>query len=86
MVNYYRLLINFIHNCFQTASKNGFAPSLFNRLHQTRELVEDGVIMLNVQYRMASEICNWPSEFFYGGKLLTSGDIEKWFFSSLQVN
>ncbi len=33
---------------------------------------EEGVMMLNTQYRMAPSICEWPSKYFYGGKLVTA--------------
>jgi hypothetical protein len=33
---------------------------------------DEGVMMLDTQYRMASSICEWPSKYFYGGKLMTA--------------
>lgn len=35
------------------------------------------VMMLDTQYRMASSICEWPSKYFYGGKLKTAADLNK---------
>ena len=35
----------------------------------------ESVMMLNTQYRMASSICEWPSKYFYGGKLVTAPNL-----------
>lgn len=47
----------------------GFKQSLFERL------ISIGVVpyVLSVQYRMDSDLCEWPSEMFYNGELLTGG-------------
>jgi hypothetical protein len=48
---------------------------MFNRLHTTRLVVNqenEGVIMLTTQYRMTSSICEWPTRYFYGGKIITA--------------
>jgi regulator of nonsense transcripts 1 len=47
----------------------GFKQSLFERL------ISVGVTpyVLSVQYRMHAELCEWPSETFYNGELLTGG-------------
>ncbi|EFX89072.1 hypothetical protein DAPPUDRAFT_310816 [Daphnia pulex] len=62
------------------AQKKRFDQSLFNRLHASRLLVNqesEGVIMLNTQYRMASSICEWPSRYFYGGKIVTAEGLKR---------
>ncbi|XP_046652197.1 uncharacterized protein LOC124343119 isoform X5 [Daphnia pulicaria] len=60
----------------QVAAKNRFDQSLFNRFYSNRMITnrenEEGVMMLNTQYRMAPSICEWPSKYFYGGKLVTA--------------
>lgn len=33
------------------------------------------VMMLDTQYRMAPSICEWPSKYFYGGKLKTADNL-----------
>ncbi|ADM12486.1 putative DNA helicase [Encephalitozoon intestinalis ATCC 50506] len=47
----------------------GFKQSLFERL------ISIGVVpyVLSVQYRMDADLCEWPSEMFYNGELLTGG-------------
>ncbi|XP_046463247.1 uncharacterized protein LOC124209338 isoform X2 [Daphnia pulex] len=55
----------------KVAQKKGFAQSLFNRFYSVRDENKDGVIMLTTQYRMVSSICEWPSRYFYAGKLET---------------
>ena len=35
-------------------------------------LVDNPVQMLEIQYRMLSQICHFPSQHFYRGKLLTA--------------
>jgi hypothetical protein len=66
----------FIFCSFQVAAKNRFDQSLFNRFYSNRMITnrenEEGVMMLNTQYRMAPSICEWPSKYFYGGKLVTA--------------
>lgn len=51
----------------EEAAKNGFDRSLMARVSE--ELGDAVVNMLTVQYRMNSEIMNWPSEHVYGGRL-----------------
>ncbi|AFN83969.1 putative DNA helicase [Encephalitozoon romaleae SJ-2008] len=47
----------------------GFKQSLFERL------ISIGVVpyVLSIQYRMDTDLCEWPSEMFYNGELLTGG-------------
>lgn len=35
------------------------------------------VMMLDTQYRMAPSICEWPSKYFYGGKLKTAANLPR---------
>lgn len=47
--------------------------SLFERLYNSCDVVDGGLskVMLNVQYRMHPQICNFPSQEFYDAKLTT---------------
>ena len=56
------------------AAKYGFGQSLFERFHkylQSKPLLTQFHIMLNIQYRMHSEICSLPSRLFYSNRLGT---------------
>ena len=48
--------------------------SLFERLADANP---DGILMLNVQYRMHPIIASWPSQFFYRGLLLNGDNTER---------
>ncbi|XP_023125815.2 helicase with zinc finger domain 2 [Amphiprion ocellaris] len=50
------------------AKKLGMTKSLFERYYAIHE---KRAVMLNTQYRMHEDICEFPSEEFYGGKLKT---------------
>ncbi|CAG9853655.1 unnamed protein product [Phyllotreta striolata] len=62
----------------QDAHKYGFGKSLFSRIMDNIGDQHDvpkekyPISLLNVQYRMKQEICNYPNRAFYGGKLKTS--------------
>lgn len=60
----------------KTAAQCGFQMSLFERFHRYfLQLKEPNpVFMLTEQYRMHSEICQFPSLHFYGARLKTSGN------------
>ena len=54
------------------ASKYGFGRSLFERFYnylRVRPSLNQFYIMLNIQYRMHSEICAFPSQKFYNNRL-----------------
>ena len=56
------------------ASKFGFGRSLFERFYkylQSKPTLNQFYIMLNIQYRMHSEICSFPSRLFYNNRLQT---------------
>jgi len=64
-------------NFFQIAKDNGFGVSLFKRLktwfeNKCNTQTNFPITMLNIQYRMHSEICSFPSEYFYNGVLKTA--------------
>ncbi|KAI9555294.1 hypothetical protein GHT06_017809 [Daphnia sinensis] len=65
----------------QYAARNRFDQSLFNRFYSSRSSNisedEEGVLMLDTQYRMAPSICEWPSKYFYGGKLVTAENLPR---------
>ncbi|KAK4022260.1 hypothetical protein OUZ56_007739 [Daphnia magna] len=65
----------------QYAARNRFDQSLFNRFYSSRSSTnsedEEGVLMLDTQYRMAPSICEWPSKYFYGGKLVTAENLPR---------
>ncbi|XP_057368636.1 uncharacterized protein LOC130689698 isoform X2 [Daphnia carinata] len=64
----------------QYAARHRFDQSLFNRFYSSRSSTnseEEGVLMLNTQYRMAPSICEWPSKYFYGGKLVTAENLPR---------
>ncbi|EFX90208.1 hypothetical protein DAPPUDRAFT_94481 [Daphnia pulex] len=57
------------------AKKQLFEQSLFHRLCSIRMSPDEenkGVTVLKTQYRMAKAICEWPSKYFYDGKLVTA--------------
>ena len=57
---------------FQVALNNKFNLSLFERLNSHfRFSHHNPVIMLDTQYRMDPEICYFPSNYIYDGKLKT---------------
>ena len=58
----------------QKAEKFGYGQSLFERLfyyfnHENYD--SNPAMMLQMQYRMNSKICQFPSEQFYHSKLIT---------------
>ena len=56
------------------ATRHGFGRSLFERFYkylQARSSLNQFSIMLNIQYRMHSEICAFPSRRFYNNRLGT---------------
>lgn len=57
----------------KTVEKCGLKQSLFERL------LKLGVApyVLNIQYRMHPDLCEFPSEYFYNGQLLTGSTITK---------
>lgn len=61
---------------FRLLKKQLFEQSLFNRLYSIRmspdEENKEGVTVLKTQYRMAKAICEWPSKYFYDGKMVTA--------------
>lgn len=61
---------------FRLPKKQLFEQSLFNRLYSIRmspdEENKEGVTVLKTQYRMAKAICEWPSKYFYDGKMVTA--------------
>lgn len=61
----------------KTAGENKFGRSLFERFYKyfQQNHKSDVILMLNEQYRMHKEICEFPSKIFYDGKLLTSNTI-----------
>ena len=66
----------------QTAQEHGLGQSLFERLynHFSQLNAEDNPVkMLQIQYRMLPQICQFPSQHFYGGKLLSASDMNTTF-------
>jgi len=62
------------------ASRFGFGTSLFERFYcyvQTRPSFNQYYIMLNIQYRMHSEICSFPSRLFYNNRLGTDSKTDR---------
>lgn len=62
------------------ANKFGFGTSLFERFYkylQDKPLLNQYYIMLNIQYRMHSEICSFPSRLFYSNRLGTDSKTDK---------
>ena len=62
------------------ATKHGFGRSLFERFYlylQTKPSFNQFYIMLNIQYRMHSEICAFPSRQFYKNRLGTDGRTDR---------
>jgi len=55
------------------AKNNNYDTSLFKRLLNSASNVSsdgnDKVLLLDKQYRMHEEICNWPNRYFYGGQI-----------------
>ncbi|GLV34424.1 Senataxin [Carabus blaptoides fortunei] len=57
----------------QEAKQLGYGNSLFYRIQKCFEhLPENPIRMLKTQYRMHPEICKFPNEHFYFGKLINS--------------
>ncbi|XP_058066071.1 uncharacterized protein LOC131215697 [Anopheles bellator] len=51
----------------------GLCDSLFSRMYNWfhKANLSAGIKTLNVQYRMHPEICSWPNNFFYEGRLIS---------------
>ena len=60
----------------RSASEAGLGRALFERLKSTFERW-GCARMLNQQYRMHAEICEFPSAHFYGGELFTAEAVKK---------
>lgn len=61
------------------ASRYGFSRSLFERFYNyihSFPTNKEYLIMLNIQYRMHSEICSLPSRLFYDNKLSTDSEVD----------
>lgn len=57
----------------QRAKKFGYDRSLFERMQRCGYPVQ----MLDVQYRMHSQICDFPSQHFYGSRLRTGPAVDQ---------
>nr|KAG5702199.1 hypothetical protein BaRGS_033911 [Batillaria attramentaria] len=66
----------------QAAADMGLDQSLFERLYKTRSRIPK--TFLSEQYRMHPKICEFPSEEFYNGKLVTKRS-SKWMGEPLSV-
>ncbi|KAK7490454.1 hypothetical protein BaRGS_00018240, partial [Batillaria attramentaria] len=66
----------------QAAADLGLDQSLFERLYKTRSSIPK--TFLSEQYRMHPKICEFPSEEFYNGKLVTKRS-SKWMGEPLNV-
>nr|XP_018899045.1 PREDICTED: uncharacterized protein LOC109031763 [Bemisia tabaci] len=64
-----------------TCLRYGFGQSMFSRLYSTFTKSTTGkrkpLFFLDTQYRMHQEICQWPNNFFYEGKLITHQSANK---------
>lgn len=56
----------------------GYGQSLFARIQKCIEhLPENPIKILSTQHRMHVEICKFPNEQFYGGKLITPSTLNR---------
>lgn len=65
----------------KVAKDNGLGISLFKRLKKWFEQNQyaqknKSISILDTQYRMHNEICLFPSQYFYGGKIKTAPSVK----------